>query len=87
MATKPKPSAAAFASSAVTKIAEQKEAPTRSGDIINWQLRLDFEDAERFRSHARRRKMSIQSALVEAVNLKLAEWNEPPIIDVGASKK
>lgn len=51
------------------------------------QVRLTKRDAKRFRCLSDTRDMSIQDALVNAVNALLAEWNEPPVANPGARTK
>jgi hypothetical protein len=51
------------------------------------QVRLTKRDAKRFRCLSDLRDMSIQDALVSAVNAMMAEWNEPPVANPGARGK
>jgi len=50
-------------------------------------VRLDLNDARRFKSAADNRGFTNQAALVEAVNRLLVEWGESPVADVGSTGK
>lgn len=80
------PNPLAFAKKAAEFKANAAAAPTPTG-YIHLQVRLDYDDAERFRAAARRRRLTLQSALIEAVNRLLGEWGEAPVPDPGTRHK
>ena len=50
-------------------------------------VRLDLNDARRFKSAADNNGLTNQSALVEAINRLMSEWGESPVAEVGSNGK
>ena len=50
-------------------------------------VRLDLDDARRFKSEADARGLSNQKALVEAINRLMAEWGKASVAEVGSVGK
>lgn len=65
------------------KLAEAEEA---SGHR-HLQVRLTLRDAKRFRCLSDLRDLTIQDALVNAINSLLGEWCSPPVENPGARGK
>lgn len=62
-------------------------AGSRPGGFRHLQVRLVSDDAKRVKALADRRDLSVQDVLVEAVNLLLADWQEPPVENPGTARK
>ena len=70
---------------------ESKAVPTApaaaaSEGLRHLQVQLTKTDARRFRRAAEDRELSLQAALVEAVNRLLTEWGEAPVADPGTAR-
>jgi hypothetical protein len=79
--TKNAPDFAGFATRASQ--AKKSTAPLTHdiGVVRHLQVRLTRNDAVRFKHAAEDRGLTIQSALVEAINRVFAEWGEAPAAD------
>lgn len=72
---------------AMASMKQAKKASQTSGPAYkNLQARTILEDAARFKYEAEKRGLSVQDALVEAINSLLREWGEPPIRNPGANR-
>ena len=79
-----------FAGFATRASQAKKPAPPLPRDIDavrHLQVRLTRNDAVRFKRAAEDRGLTIQSALVEAINRLFAEWREAPAADPTTAQK
>lgn len=79
-----------FAGFATRASQAKKPAPPLPRDIDavrHLQVRLTRNDAVRFKRAAEDRGLTIQSALVEAINRIFAEWEEAPAADPTTGQK
>jgi hypothetical protein len=85
--TKNAPDFAGFATRASQ--AKKSTAPLTHdiGVVRHLQVRLTRNDAVRFKHAAEDRGLTIQSALVEAINRVFAEWGEAPAADPTTGQK
>ena len=84
--TKNAPDFAGFATRASQ--AKKPIPPPRDIDVVrHLQVRLTRNDAVRFKRAAEDRGLTIQSALVEAINRVFAEWGEAPAADPTTGQK
>jgi hypothetical protein len=85
--TKNAPDFAGFAARA-SQAKKPNQPLSRDIDVVrHLQVRLTRNDAVRFKHAAEDRGLTIQSALVEAINRILAEWGEAPAADPAAGQK
>lgn len=80
-----KPNLSAFAAAAKRQASPTPAPTARSGTLKHLQVRLAREDAVRLRRAAEDRGQTLQSALVEAINLYLRDAGQPPVADPGTS--
>lgn len=51
------------------------------------QARLLKQDAIRFKRAAEDNGLKLHDGLIEAINLMMSQWGEPPVSNIGATKK
>ena len=85
--TKNAPDFAGFATRASQAKQSASPLPRDIDTVRHLQVRLTRNDAVRFKRAAEDRGLTIQSALVEAINRVLAEWGEAPAADPTTGQK
>jgi hypothetical protein len=90
-ATKSKPDFSGFTKGA-RAAKEKPRADSEPGVVADLkfrhlQVRLERGDAIRFRRAAEDHGLTLQTALVEAINHMMAEWGEPPVANPGTASK
>ena len=84
--TKNAPDFAGFATRA-SQAKKPAPPPGHADAVRHLQVRLTRNDAVRFKRAAEDRGLTIQSALVEAINRVFAEWGEAPAPDPTTGQK
>ncbi|MBL0039631.1 MAG: hypothetical protein IPP28_00980 [Xanthomonadales bacterium] len=82
-----KPNLAAFAARATKKAVPSAARPADREPVKHLQVRVTRDDAVRFRRVAEDKGQSVQSALIDAMNLYLRNAGAHPIIDIGTSSR
>ena len=85
--TKNAPDFAGFATRASQAKKPTPPLPRDIDAVRHLQVRLTRNDAVRFKHAAEDRGLTIQSALVEAINRVFAEWGEAPAADPTTGQK
>lgn len=85
--TKTAPDFTGFATRASQVKKSAPPLPRDTDAVRHLQVRLTRNDAVRFKRGAEDRGLTIQSALVEAINRVFAEWGEAPAADPTTSQK
>ncbi len=85
---RPSPDFSGFATAArdTKRAAASPSGNATSPDRRHLQVQLLKPDALDFKHEAERRGLSVQAALVEAINRLRQEWGLPPIADPGAAR-
>ena len=66
------------------KVKAKPETATEFGFLT---VRLNKQDAKRFKRAAEDNAHTNQSGLIEAINRVMIEWNQPPVADHGSAGK
>jgi hypothetical protein len=85
--TKTAPDFTGFATRASQVKKSAPPLPRDTDAVRHLQVRLTRNDAVRFKRGAEDRGLTIQSALVEAINRVFAEWGEAPAADPTTSQR
>lgn len=86
-----KPDFSSFGKTSAKEVAVSKNLNESAIDarieIRNVQARLIKKDAVRFKRAAEDNGFTQHDGLIEAMNLIMSQWGEPPLSNIGATKK